>query len=339
MKAPHVRLVVDAAENQQGISAAEYRRERQKLQELYGDPDERAETVAAKRDQAFANLLLHSGWTRTRLAEEEGKSEQWIFYRLQFGKFLGYATNLTDVKYVSISNLTEGRFRNYWGRTNKADDETMRFAAVIRLMQEPAAKTNRRKSPAPKTDEAREVVRPLVENGQPINRHEIAKEHGLTEATIQRAEYIERGRLEGMEEATWTESASTIDTSILSKTAQEKFAALERRLRAQYDNAFHARLQQEVKRHIDETLMPIYKEKLEKAERVMSFQSGKPFTEAEFKIMLRALHPDSAGHAEFRHAAWCLLKEKEYLLRPEKGNSLSEGLPTSLAEARRRNAG
>jgi hypothetical protein len=123
---------------------------------------------------------------------------------------------------------------------------------------------------------------------------------------------------------------SAIDSSILSKSAQERFAALESRLRSQLDAEYSDRVQREVRRHSDEYLMPVYKERLERADLLTKV--GKPFTNAEFIGLLRALHPDSTN-AENRQEAFGLLKSKEILLRPEeKDKPLSSGLPGSVAE-------
>jgi hypothetical protein len=121
-----------------------------------------------------------------------------------------------------------------------------------------------------------------------------------------------------------------IDTSILSQTAQQKFAALERRLRSYLEATFNDQVTREVHRHIEEYLLPHYKEKLEKAEMLMKI--GKPFSNAEFRIMLRALHPDSTDQSH-RRAAFDLLMQKEVVLRPEeKDRPLTSTLPTTIAE-------
>ena len=198
-------------------------------------------------------------------------------------------------------------------------------------MQDPAPVQagGRHDMASPKLDRAREVVRPLVEANRPINRQKLAAEHDLTLNAIQSADLYERGRLEGLKAATETATAP-IDTSVLNRSAQEKFAALEQRLRARLEAAFHDRVHQEVVRHIEEYLMPHYRERLEKADLLMKI--GKPFSHKQFLSLLGALHPDTTS-AERRHDAFILLKAKEILLRPEeKDRVLSSGLPTSVAE-------
>jgi hypothetical protein len=83
---------------------------------------------------------------------------------------------------------------------------------------------------------------------------------------------------------------STIDPTTLSLTAQQKLAAYQRRL----DNQFAARVSQQVLHHTEQVLMPFYKERLEKADQLLSEGMYKPvFTNAEYRLVLSALHPDS----------------------------------------------
>jgi hypothetical protein len=95
------------------------------------------------------------------------------------------------------------------------------------------------------------------------------------------------------------------------------------------------RVTQGIRQHINEYLMPRYKERLEQAELLM--KRGKPFTKDQFVgVLLRALHPDSTS-PENRTAAFILLKQKEVALRPEEREKpLSGGLPTSLKELLKR---
>lgn len=115
------------------ISVDDYERARAVIRETYGESSTEA---AAKRDQALAKLFYRSGWTQEELADKEGKSPQWISYRVRFGRFLGFSTTVEKFE-TPPSNLTEWRFRSYWERTDKSEgNERARFTAVLRLMQE-----------------------------------------------------------------------------------------------------------------------------------------------------------------------------------------------------------
>ena len=90
--------------------------------------------VQAYRDQEIARLFVQSGWTQERIAEQMGKSQQWVSYRLVFGQFLQFTTDRG--KWTKApKNLTEWRFRGYFEQTDKDAKEPRRFAEVIRLME------------------------------------------------------------------------------------------------------------------------------------------------------------------------------------------------------------
>jgi hypothetical protein len=89
----------------------------------------------AKRDQAMAEFFYRSGWTQEELAKKEGKSRQWIEKRLRFGRFLSFATSVANSE-LAPNNLTEGRFRSYWERTEGSNERQRLFGAVLKLLQE-----------------------------------------------------------------------------------------------------------------------------------------------------------------------------------------------------------
>ena len=301
------------------MDEAEYQRERSRIDVTYGGPDDDLDDLIAKRDQAFADLFYRSGWSQSQLAEHEGRSISWVSCRLRFGRFLAYSTNC---RIDDLRRLTEGRFRSLWELTDKDNTDAARFEAVVGFIASPPPKKAKRETPT--LDVAREIVRPLVESGSPVNTKILAKEHGISHVTFEAAKACEHAVVEERRAAPQAEAL--IDKSILSASAREKYEALEARL----NREFASRVQLEVERHINATLMPYYKDRLEKAEMVLAYK--KPFTNAEFLSLLRALHSDSTN-AENRQAAFVLLKEKQMVLRPEeKDRPLSGGLPKTLGE-------
>lgn len=92
--------------------------------------------AGARWDQQLAALFIRSGWTQERLAEKEGKTQQWVAYRLRFGRFLTFTTTVVNAD-SQPKNLTEGRFRNYWSRTE--GNERQRFIAVQKLIADDLA--------------------------------------------------------------------------------------------------------------------------------------------------------------------------------------------------------
>jgi hypothetical protein len=111
------------------MDEATYEAERSRLRELYGETSKEAN---AKREQALATLFFRSGWTQEQLAAKEGKSQQWVVTRLRFGRFLNFTTTVVNSETIP-NNLTEGRFRSFWERTE--GDERQRFREVINLMR------------------------------------------------------------------------------------------------------------------------------------------------------------------------------------------------------------
>jgi len=123
------------------MSDAEYESERQRLRDTYGETKKAA---GVRWEQELALLFYRSGWTQEKLAEKEGKSQRWISYQLQFGRFLNFSTPVLNQEKPAFL-LTEGRFRGFWEKTE--GDERDRFRAVARLIEE--AKVQLRAPPRP----------------------------------------------------------------------------------------------------------------------------------------------------------------------------------------------
>ena len=311
------------------MSVDEYDRERTRLNVAYGDPGAGDDVPAAKRDQAFAALFYSSGWTQEQLAEREGMSRIWVVCRLRLGRFLSVET--ASVTMVTEQKLTERRFRSFWDRTDKALDEGARFDEIVRLMQSPdkpgAAPRSPRERKSPQLEKALDVVRPAVAAGEPVSREEMAEASGVSSTTIQRAQNFEEGRQEGLRE---NMEQRVVDATVLSKTAQAKMDAYKKRLDDNMVAAVEIQTRAGIARHIDEHLMPFYRERLAEADLLMKL--GKPLTNKEYLSILRALHPDSSS-VEYRHDAFLLVKSRQVVLRPdERDRPLSSGLPTTLAE-------
>jgi len=118
------------------MTDAEYEFERQRLRDTYGDSSVEA---AAKRDQAMALLFIRSGWTQEKLAQKEAIAQSWVNYRLRFGRFLNFITDVINPENLP-NNLTEGKFRGYWSKTDKKEpNERIRFRAVHALITEDLA--------------------------------------------------------------------------------------------------------------------------------------------------------------------------------------------------------
>jgi hypothetical protein len=115
-------------------------------------------------------------------------------------------------------------------------------------------------------------------------------------------------------------------TSFLNETYAKRFEKLKEQLEVQYNE----RVSQEVRRYITENLLPQWKDKLEKADRVLR-GAGKPvFTNSEFRRLLAALHPDNKDPDRQREAFELLTREETRLRGVD--TPLSSNLPTTAAE-------
>ena len=120
------------------------------------------------------------------------------------------------------------------------------------------------------------------------------------------------------------------DLEGMPKSWASKYEAAVRRRVMQLEAEYDRRRMDQVQKHIEEYLMPVYREKLEKAERVMQV-GKKPFTIDEYRQLLGALHPDST--VESRTKMFIVVKDREHLLRPpERDKPLSGDLPKTLEE-------
>ena len=161
-------------------------------------------------------------------------------------------------------------------------------------------------------------------------------------APLKADEAFERGRLEGLAEA--AEQGQADPSELLPKTAQEKLATFEKRLRAQLDSEFEQRVREEVKRRLaerdtrdDETIA--------QANELILHSSGRqrpPFSPQEYYQLLWALHPDSNDPTKAT-AAFVMVRQKKLILCDEgtikRKSSDAAPLPTleeMLARRRRR---
>src|SRR5262245_23867657 len=84
--------------------------------------------VEARRDQELCRLFEECGWTQERIGRRMGKSQNWVSYRLTFGRFLNFITS-GDKNPPALAALTERAFRRLYARTRGGEPE--RFAEVV----------------------------------------------------------------------------------------------------------------------------------------------------------------------------------------------------------------
>jgi hypothetical protein len=180
--------------------------------------------------------------------------------------------------------------------------------------------------PAARLRMAREAIRSAIERGVEVNLSEIARRHGIPRLNAREALLIEQGRRESV--------GNTEDPDHLSASARERYdravAAAIRRLEAEYED----RRQQELQRIIDTELLPHYREKERRADRIIGAARNGVFTNEEYRLVLSCLSPDSRGSvSEERLArAFNLFKENEQFLSKREAMPQPSTLPSSFAD-------
>jgi len=164
------------------------------------------------------------------------------------------------------------------------DGEEPTRAVVKRAIKDTIKKPSKPRKPRERTiDNRDEQIVAMEKEG--LSRSDIAAELDVTERTVRRALDADQLRQEGRDEP-------VVDRAELSLTAQQKFDLAVKQHQRKLDLAFEQRVRDEVKRRIDEIVLPHWKEKIEKAQKLYVHRRGAMAKET-FNTIRRALHPDS----------------------------------------------
>jgi hypothetical protein len=150
----------------------------------------------------------------------------------------------------------------------------------------PQVKTSRPKGGRPKgSTKPRKVIDKhakivaLADAG--IAKPAIAEQTGVGERMVDRVLEVESARRE-----------PTIDPATLSMTAQQKLETVERQYKAKLDADFYRAVENEVRKRIDEIILPHWKQQIDQAHQLFSRRKALMDKET-FNTIRRALHPDS----------------------------------------------
>jgi hypothetical protein len=154
------------------LTAADYQRQRAQLRTTYGDNRRQA---GNRFEQELAKLYARSGWTQDELAQAEGVTPRHIGRMLQFGRFLTFGPDRSKSQNPLLSTLTEWRFRNFWSRTNRRNNDRQRFLEVLQLMEAAPAPAPLRK-PNPPTrnvplSELKSKLSPIIKELDELSRY------------------------------------------------------------------------------------------------------------------------------------------------------------------------
>lgn len=191
-------------------------------------------------------------------------------------------------------------------------DGTPRQRAGRKKGETKAAPKSRRGKKMPKLDEARKIVRAKLEADEPISPHKLEKEHGISHVTFDMAITAELARKEA-------EADQPIDASTLSMSAQEKLEIAKRQQQKAWEREKEELIRLAALKLIEELLLPHWKEKFDRAERIEKMLSKRRglMSEANYKTILACLHPDNSASTTKRNEAFRLFSElKDYLVTP-----------------------
>ena len=158
---------------------------------------------------------------------------------------------------------------------------------------------------AAKPDDARPVIRAILERGEPIERQALKTQLGLTDQPLKIAEAYERGRIEGIAEVGgFPDIPPTVrQQQTLDRIAQE--------LESQFDLKVATEVQKRLNaRDADDVLA------IEQAREVLDLYSGRlrpPLNPQEYATVLWALHPDSQSETKTAEAFVIMRRKKQVL--------------------------
>ena len=164
----------------------------------------------------------------------------------------------------------------------------------------------------------------VLDEGKSLD--EAMAETGVAQWTAHAAVAHEEGRRLGQKE--------TVAASDLSMTAQQRLEVMERRIQREQDLKFEQRVRDEVKRRIDEIVLPHWKEQIEQSKELYRRRRAL-MTKDKFNKIRRALHPDSRlsiSDKILAEAFDTFMALEKYLLDEEDSPTPFHGVPKTLAE-------
>lgn len=187
----------------------------------------------------------------------------------------------------------------------------------------PKGSTKPRAETAPQAVAREERVAVLMDAGK--TAHEIAAELGVVvRAANQAMEHVKIRR----------EAEAIIDPTTLSLSAQEKLAVAIRQATRKLEAKFERRVSDDLRRRLDEIILPHWKQQIEEAKRIYERRKG-IMDKATFNKIRRGLHPDSRNSISDKMLgdAFDTFMGLEKFLLDEKDSPTEFGaVPSTLAE-------
>jgi hypothetical protein len=106
----------------------------------------------------------------------------------------------------------------------------------------------------------------------------------------------------------------------LSQTAQQRLAGAIRKHQRKLDNEFEWRVRDDIKRRVEEMVLPSYRESEADAASVIKARKG-VFKQEEYNAILRCVHPDVQPSIDQKNEAFRLVHEKRLVLLSKKNDA------------------
>ena len=160
-----------------------------------------------------------------------------------------------------------------------------------------------------------------------LSKGTIANQTGVGERMVDRVLEVESARRQGPVDP-------VIDRNMLSMTAQEKLDAVIRQHKQRLNAEFEKRVLDEVRKRIDEMILPHWKQKIATADKLYKHRRG-AMDKATFNKIRRALHPDSRNSISDKMLADAFdtfMNLEKFLLDETNSPTDLSGLPETLAD-------
>jgi hypothetical protein len=169
------------------------------------------------------------------------------------------------------------------------------------------------------------AARQMIETGGTASREKLMQEFGVGEHAAQLAIARAAGRFEGAQ----------VDLTEVSLTAQQKVDVAIRQRAQELEAGYEQRVRDEVRRRLEETILPRYKERVAGVERVLKARKG-VMDRATYRKIRACLHPDRVQDSELKaryEEAFNLFNKLESVLLDEmEAPTPTLTIPTTLNE-------
>lgn len=202
------------------------------------------------------------------------------------------------------------------------EEKVAEVKSAMRAKTEGSPKDGKKQALPKQTDRHRRMIE-LSDTGQ--SPADIAAEIGITERQVHQILLRERVK---------RASEDSIDPKTLAPSAQERLAAAIRSHQRNMDAKFEQRVLDEIKRRIDEIVLPHWKQQIEEAKRIYERRKG-IMDKATFNRIRRALHPDSRNSISDKllsDAFDTFMRLEKFLLDEKDSPTDFAGVPNTLAE-------